>query len=130
MIQNLLHFPAAALSLNRLDELAQIDKPGMTLLVQLASEIQAQPDLLPAVLLERWRQRPDFHYIDKLFLKEPPTSSLEMAKDEVKKASERLIAEEFPQERFDELMRRFHLGALDAEEKQALRDLIRKRSSN
>jgi DNA primase len=130
VIQNLLHFPAAALSLNRLEELAQIDKPGMTLLVQLASEIQAQPDLLPAVLLERWRQRPDFHYIDKLFLKEPPASSLEMAKDEVKKASERLIAEEFPQERFDELMRRFHLGALDAEEKQQLRDLIRKRGSN
>lgn len=129
IIQNLLHFPESALALNRLDELEQVDKPGITLLVQLASELQMQPDLPPAALLERWRQRPDFHYIDKLFLKTPPASSLQIAIDEVKKASDRLIEEQFPQDRLDELMRRFHLGALSSEEKQELRDLIRKRGA-
>jgi len=107
-----------------------VDKPGITLLVQLASELQAQPDLTPAGLLERWRQRPDFHYIDKLFLKEPPATSLEIAVDEVIKATDRLIADQFPQERLDELMRRFHLGALSSEEKQELRDLIRMRGAS
>jgi DNA primase len=130
IIQNLLHYPAAALALKRLDELELIDKPGITLLVQLASELQAQPDLTPAALLERWRQRPDFHYIDKLLLKNPPANSLEIATDEVLKASERLIADQFPQERLDELMRRFHLGALSAEEKQELRDLIQMRGAS
>lgn len=130
IIQNLLHYPAAALALTRLDELEQVDKPGITLLVQLANELQAQPDLPPAALLERWRQRPDFHYIDKLFLKEPPAANLEIAKDEVKKSSDRLISEQFPQDKLDELMRRFHLGALSAEEKQELRDLIRKRGTH
>lgn len=129
IIQNLLHYPAAAQALGNLHELAQIDKPGMTLLVQLASELQAQPDLPPAALLERWRQRPDFHYIDKLFLKEPPSSNLAMATDEVRQARSRLIAEQFPQARFEELMRRFHLGALTAEEKQELRELTGRQRS-
>ncbi len=130
MIQNLLHFPAAAAALDRLEELAQVDKPGITLLVQLASELQEYPDLTPAALLERWRQRPEFHYIDKLLLKIPPATTLEMATDEVKKACARLIAEQIPQDRLDELMRRFHLGALSPQEKQELRDLIQRRSAS
>ena len=129
IIQNLLHYPAAALALKRLDELESIDKPGITLLLQLASELQAQPDLTSAALLERWRSRPDFHYIDKLLLRNPPATSLEIAIDEVIKAGDRLIAEQFPQERLDELMRRFHLGALSADEKQELRDLINMRGA-
>lgn len=125
IIQNLLHYPTAARALNRLDALAQVDKPGITLLVQLAGELQDEPQLSTAALLERWRHRPDFHYIDKLLLKEPPAATLEIALDEVKKASDKLIADQFPQEKFDELMRRFHLGALSQEEKQELRELIK-----
>jgi DNA primase len=127
IIQNLLHYPAAAPALKRLDELERIDKPGITLLVQLANELQEQPDLTPAALLERWRQRPDFHYIDKLLLRNPPAANLDIAIDEVIKATDRLIADQFPQERLDELMRRFHLGALSADEKQELRNLIKMR---
>jgi hypothetical protein len=93
--------------------------------VQLASELQAEASLSTAALLERWRQRPDFHYIDKLLLKEPPAATLEIAIDEVKKACDKLIADQFPQEKFDELMRRFHLGSLTSEEKQELRALIK-----
>ena len=52
-----------------------------------------------------------------------------MAVDEVKKACNRLITEQVPQDRLDELMRRFHLGALDPAEKQELRELIQKRGS-
>ena len=129
MIQNLLHFPAAAAAIDRMEELAQVDKPGITLLVQLASELQESPELGPAALLERWRQRPEFHYIDKLLLKTPPVTTLEMAADEVKKASDRLIGEQIPQDRLDELMRRFHLGVLNPQEKQELRDLIQRRGT-
>ncbi len=130
IIQNLLHYPAAAKALNRLSELSAVDKPGITLLVQVASELQAQPDLPAAALLERWRQRPDFHYIDKLFLKAPPASSLEIAIDEVTKASERLLADRFPKEKFDELMRHFHLGTLTNEDKQELRELIKRQAGH
>ena len=125
LIQNLLHYPIAAQALTRLDALSQVDKPGITLLVQLASELQSEPSLSTAALLERWRHRPDFHYIDKLLLKEPPAATLEIATDEVKKACDKLIADQFPQEKFDELMRRFHLGSLTSEEKQELRALIK-----
>ncbi len=125
IIQNLLHYPEAAQGLDRLEELEKIDKPGITLLTQLASELQAQPGLQPAALLERWRQRPEFHYIDKLFLRKPPASSLNIAIDEVKKAATRLLEEEFPQERLDELMRRFNLGTLSPEEKRELVELTR-----
>ncbi len=129
IIQNLLHYPGSAQALDRLEELAQVDKPGITLLVQLASELRDEPDLPPAALLERWRQRPDFHYIDKLFLKELPATTLEIAVDNVKSAADRLLADQFPKARFDELMRRFHLGALDAAEKQELRGLIQRQGS-
>ena len=127
-IQNLLHFPQAATQLDsaQLDELARVDKPGVVLLVQLASELKEHPELSSAALLERWRQRPDFHYIDKLFMKGPLASTPEAAAKEVVDAATRLIAEQFPQARFDDLMRRFNLGALTPEEKQELRELTRK----
>jgi DNA primase len=127
-IQNLLHYPQAALAVTQLDELEQVDKPGVVLLVQLLAEIQEQPELTSAALLERWRQRPDYHYIDKLFLKGAIVSNLQAAVDEVKTAVAKLIAEQFPQERFNELMRRFHLGALSPAEKQELRELTQRRS--
>ncbi|MGC3982996.1 MAG: DNA primase [Steroidobacteraceae bacterium] len=127
IIQNLLHHPAAALVLDRLDEMAQIDKPGMPLLVQLANEIQEQPDLGSAALLERWRGRPDFNVIDKLFFKTTPVASLEIAKSEVKTAAQRLLTEQFPQDRFNELLHRFNIGILSPEEKQEFIELTRHR---
>ncbi|MGD9841334.1 MAG: DNA primase [Steroidobacteraceae bacterium] len=130
IIHNLLHYPAAALALDRLDELEHVDKPGIPLLLQLANELRAHPGLSAAALLERWRPRADFQYIDKLFLREPPAINLEIAENEVKMACERLITDQFPQARLDELMHRFHLGALVAEEKQELRELIQQQSSH
>ena len=130
-IQNLMHFPqvAAQLGLDILDELAQVDKPGVVLLVQLASELKEHPELTSAALLERWRQRPDFHYIDKLFVKGPLAANAEAAAREVVDAVQRLIGEQFPQARFDDLMRRFNLGALSPAEKQELRDLTKRSRS-
>jgi DNA primase len=130
-IQNLLHFPQAAnkLSSAQLDELAQMDKPGVALLVQLASELKEHPELNPAALLERWRDRPDFNYIDKLFVKGPLATSAEVAGTEVVDAVQRLLAEQFPQARFDDLMRRFNLGALTTQERQELRELTQKNRS-
>ncbi len=130
-IQNLLHFPqaAASLSASTLDELANVDKPGVLLLVQLASELKEHPELTSAALLERWRQRPDYHYIDKLFLRGPLASTGEAAAKEVGDAVQRIIAEQFPQQRFDDLMRRFNLGALTPAEKQELRELTQKSRS-
>jgi DNA primase len=128
-IQNLLHFPQAAAVLQTVDALRRLEKPGMPLLIELIELLQAQPDLSPAALLERWRSREEFQYIDKLFLKGPVAVDLVTAKDEVKKAVERMIAEEFPQQRFDELMQGFHLGALSEADKQELRDLTRRRTT-
>jgi DNA primase len=123
IIQNLLHYPAAAVHLTQLDRLAEVERPGITLLVQLAAELQEHPDLTSAALLERWRQRPDFHYLDKLFLKAPLAPNLEGAIHEIKQAADRLLVEQFPQARFEELMHKFNLGALNPAEKQELRDL-------
>ena len=129
LIHNLLHYPATAQAMDRLEALAQIDRPGISLLLQLASELQAEPNLSTAALLERWRSRPEFSYIDKLFLRDPPAASLEIAMDEVRKSCEKLISDHFPQEKFDELMRRFHLGSLSNEEKQELRKLIKQQGA-
>jgi DNA primase len=106
-----------------------VDKPGVVLLVQLASELKEHPELTSAALLERWRQRPDFHYIDKLFVKGPLAANVDAAGREVVDAVQRLIGEQFPQARFDDLMRRFNLGALSPTEKQELRDLTKRSRS-
>jgi len=127
-----LHFPqaATALSAATLDELAQIHRPGMQLLVQLASELKEHPELTSAALLERWRQREDFHHIDKLFMKGPLSVTTEAASKEVADAVQRLIADQFPQARFEDLMYRFNLGSLTPAEKQELRDLTQKKRSS
>jgi len=44
-------------------------------------------------------------------------------------AVQRLLADQFPQARFDDLMHRFNLGALTPEEKQELRELTKKSRS-
>jgi DNA primase len=128
VIQNLLHFPQAATALSSaaLDELSQIDRPGMELLVQLAAELKEHPELSPAALLERWRERESFDALDRLFFKGPLSQTLEIARREVTDAVQRMIAEQFPHARFEDLMRRFNLGALTDAEKQELRDLTKK----
>ena len=91
--------------------------------------LKEHPELTSAALLERWRERPDYHFIDKLFFKGPLASNAAAATKEVADAVQRLIAEQFPQARFDDLMRRFNLGALSPEEKQELRDLTKRSRS-
>lgn len=126
-IQHVLQYPQAALGIQQLQELQKVNKPGVTLLVQLLAEVQAHPELTTAGLLERWRERPDYHYIDKLFLKDAIATSAQAAVNELKDTVSRLLAEQFPQVRFDELMHRFHLGALSQDEKQELRELTQRR---
>lgn len=127
-IQNLLHYPQVAPRLSRIAELSAVNRPGITLLLQLVEELRECPDLTPAALLERWRGRPDFHYIDKLFLKESLAVDTNDALEQVQSSIDRVISENFPEERFDELMHKYHLGALSTEEKAELRELTQRQA--
>lgn len=127
-IQNLLHYPEIAAKLTRITELDNIDRPGMTLLLQVIAELREYPDLSPAAVLERWRNRPDFSYIDKLFLRGPLAMDARSATDEVQKTVDRIISENFPEARFEELLRKYHLGLLSVDEKAELRDLTRRQA--
>ncbi|MEN7342763.1 MAG: DNA primase [Pseudomonadota bacterium] len=61
----LLHEPAAALRFD-LKTLENLERPGADILRQLVATIQARPDIQPAVLLEQWRDHPNYVHLEKL----------------------------------------------------------------
>jgi DNA primase len=52
-----------------------IDRPGIPLLIELLTELQRQPCVNTAALLERWRQRPDVEHLIKLAKTEYPVDA-------------------------------------------------------
>ena len=61
----LLHHPAGARDFD-LDRIRTLDRPGTPLLRELVQAIHADPEVLPGVLLERFRPHPDYRHLDAL----------------------------------------------------------------
>ncbi|MEM7611377.1 MAG: DNA primase [Pseudomonadota bacterium] len=61
----LLHEPAAAVDFD-LQALVNLQRPGADIFRQLVEAIQRQPEISPAVLLEQWREHPNFQHLQKL----------------------------------------------------------------
>lgn len=65
-LQWLLEQPALAAQVADLDELAQVDVPGMPLLVKIIRWLQAAPELSAAAILERLRDQPEGRQLAQL----------------------------------------------------------------
>ncbi|MFK8052992.1 MAG: DNA primase [Woeseiaceae bacterium] len=61
----LLHEPAGALDFD-LTQIESLDRPGADILRQLVATVQAEPEIQPSVLLERWRDHPNYIHLEKL----------------------------------------------------------------
>jgi DNA primase len=119
-----LHHPSAAAAIRDPDALADVDRPGIPLLIELLKAAAAGPKSTLAGLLERWRDRPEGAHLGKLAMVELPELSREQAAIELKQAVNRLLSEGSPARRRDALLEKARSTGLSTEEKQELQRLL------
>jgi DNA primase len=126
----LVHYPSAATAVSgqQIDSVAAIDRPGIPLLAELLSQLREDPPANTAAVLERWRDRPEQGSLAKLASAVCLVPDAAGAAAELKSALNRLIVEESPVRRLDELMEKARDSALDDAEKQELQGLLQARS--
>jgi len=123
----LVHHPSAATASVDLDALALVDRPGVPLLLELLTQLREDPAPSTAVLLERWRGRPDHAPLARLAAAECLVADPAAAVAELASAIGRLVAEEHPARRLDALLARARETELSDEEKLELQDLLQAR---
>jgi DNA primase len=119
-----LHHPYAAASITGPDSLADVDKPGIPLLIELLKAAGAEPSITLGGLMERWRDRPDGAHLAKLAMGDLPQLSREQAGIELEQAVNKLLTDGSPARRRDALLARAKTSGLTNEEKQELQRLL------
>jgi DNA primase len=114
---------------NDIEALSSVERPGVPLLVELLTQLREDRPASTAVLLERWRDRPDHGALSKLAAADPLVADEVAATAELKSAIRRLAAEEGPTQRLDELLAKARESGLDELEKAELQALLRARSA-
>jgi hypothetical protein len=97
------------------------------MLLELLTQLREDPAASQAVLLERWRERPEHGSLARLAMAECLVSDPVAAAAELGSAIARLIAEDTPARRLDELLARAREAELSDPEKQELQALLRAR---
>ena len=123
-ISLLVHYPQAATQVGDAERLADIDRPGVPLLVELLAQLREDPPANTAALLERWRERPDHGPLSKLAASECLVTDAGAAAAEIRSAIDRLVADD-TMARLETLQHKALDSPLTAEEKQELQSLIR-----
>jgi DNA primase len=124
----LVHYPAAAraVSAQQIEAVAAIERAGIALLAELLTQLREDPPASTAGVLERWRDRPEQASLAKLASAVCIAPDAAGAAAELISALNRLITDESPVRRLDELMSKARDSALDEAEKQELQGLLRR----
>jgi DNA primase len=126
----LVHFPASAQAIGaqQIDDIAAVDRPGIPLLTELIAQLREDPPASTAAVLERWRDRPEHASLAKLAMAGCLAPDEAGAAAELRAAVNRLILEESPVTRLDQLQAKAADSTLDEAEKQELRALLSARA--
>ncbi len=119
-----LQHPAAASSIADPQILGQVDRPGVSVLKELLQLAVNMENPSTAMLLERWRERPEYPRLAELALAEPLVAEPAAAGQELKMAVEKLLQEYGPRRRMDELLQKAEETDLNADEKTELSSLL------
>lgn len=118
----LLH-PSLALSVRDLGTLANVELPGMALLIQLLETLQDEPDLTTAAVIERWRGREEQRHLLKLAQWQAPDSDEPTLKKTFEDAIDRLHST-WRQQRMEQLLYKARTDGLLSEEKSEFQALL------
>jgi DNA primase len=122
-----LHYPAAAVAVTDPEALANVDRPGVAVLKELLLQASTATRPSTAMLLERWRDRPEYGRLAELAMTDPMVAEAEAAAKELHMAVEKLLEEYGPGRRMDELLRKAEELGLNSEEKAELSQLLKSR---
>jgi DNA primase len=120
-----LHHPTAAAAVNDAQALNSVDKPGVAVLKELLAQAAAASRPSTAMLLERWRDLPEYDRLAQLAMAEPLVAAPEAAAKELQMAIEKLLEEYGPGHRMDELLRKAEEMGLNYDEKAELSLLLK-----
>jgi DNA primase len=120
-----LHHPAAARAVGDPESLSRVDKPGVAVLKELLEQAAAMAQPTTAMLLERWRDRPEYGRLTELAMAEAMVAEEGGAAKELKMAIERLLEAYGPGRRMDELLRKAEEMGLNYDEKAELSLLLK-----
>jgi hypothetical protein len=119
------HHPAAARRVQSTEALGNVNRPGMPVLKELLEQASGMDNPSTAMLLERWRGRPEYTRLSELAMAEPMVAEAEGAAKELQMAVEKLLEEYGPGRRMDELLRKAEELGLNFEEKTELSLLLK-----
>ena len=119
-----LHHPAAAAAIPEPDLLSSIEKPGVSVLKELLEQAATASSPNTAMLLERWRDRPEHERLTELAMQDPLVADSAAAAKELKMAVEKLLQEYGPRRRMDELLKKAQELGLNYDEKAELSSLL------
>jgi len=120
-----LHHPAAAGAILEPYLLSSIDKPGVSVLKELLEQAATAASPSTAMLLERWRDRPEHERLTELAMQDPLVADTAGAAKELKMAVEKLLEEYGPGRRMDELLKKAEELGLNYDEKAELSSLLK-----
>jgi DNA primase len=120
-----LHHPGAARFVQAPQMLNGVDRPGVAVLKELLDQAAAMEEPNTAMLLERWRARPEYGRLCELAISDPMVAELPGAAKELQMAVEKLLEEYGPGRRMDELLRKAEELGLNYDEKAELSSLLK-----
>jgi len=123
-ISLVLHHPAAAHAVAP-QALGGIDLPGMAVLHELLEQASGMKQPSTAMLLERWRERPEHARLTELAMASSMVSDDKIAAQELKMAVQKLVDNHGPGRRVNELLRKAADMGLNSDEKTELSQLLR-----
>jgi DNA primase len=120
-----LHHPWAAKSVTHIEALGTLDRPGVGVLKELLEQAAALPKPSTAMLLERWRDRPEYTRLSELAITVPMVAEAIGTAQELQMAVEKLLEEYGPGRRMDDLLRKADDIGLNSDEKTELSLLLK-----
>jgi DNA primase len=120
-----LHHPAAARAVQGMERLDAVDTPGAQVLRELLAQAISAATPSTAVMLERWRERPEFARLTDLAGATPLVADARAAASELQMAIEKILEAHGPGQRVDELLRKAEENGLNFDEKTELSSLLR-----
>ena len=120
-----LHHPEAARSVTDIEALGSLDRPGVGVLKELLEQAAAMAQPTTGMLLERWRDRPEYVRLSELAVADSMVADAQGAAKELQMAVEKLIEEYGPGRRMDDLLRKAEELGLNYDEKTELSLLLK-----